>query len=157
MNEQFWETVDFRQRAVEEEYSAQWSGVIPAAQLSSGQKAMIQRLVELSQLAGDWDSYGSPPPSVGATKVATEIVRSPHFDFLPTPMVAPVSGGGVQFEWEIEPRTLEIEVYDSGAVGYLKYEHNEVIEEGLLDSSLLSRLRSLVMWALSARPEEEAA
>ena len=153
MNEQLWEIVDSGEGVLDEEYSAQWSGVISAAQLSGQQKTVIQRLVELSQLPQDWDSYNSPPPSAIATKVATEIVKMPFFDFLPSPLVSPVSGGGVQFEWEIGPRSLEIEILDTGVVQYLKSEHGEPVEDG----PLLSGLRSIVMWTVSARPQEEAA
>lgn len=154
MSEQAWEIVDVGDTTLGNEYSAQWSVVISAAQLSSQQKAVIQRLVELSQLPIDWDSYGSPPPTPAATKVATEIVQMPVFDFLPSPGVSPVSGGGVQLEWEIGSRALEVEILDTGIVQYLKSDRSEPIEEGVLGLPLLPGLRSLALWTVS---EEETA
>ena len=149
-----WEAVEFQP---EYDDSAQWSAVLNTSQLSPRQKSLIKQLVEFSKLPLDWDSYGSPPLSAVAVELAQDVIYCLDLDFFPLPNIAPISGGGVQFEWHIASRSVELDIGDVGVVSYLKTENNNPLEEGVIDEALPSRLRSLIMWTVSGTPVEEAA
>jgi hypothetical protein len=151
VNEQ-WESLEFRR---EYDDSAQWSAVLNTARLSSQQKSLIKRLVELSKLPNDWDSYGSPAVTLLATELAQDVIYVGEWDF--SPNIAPISGGGIQFAWNMGARSLELDISDEGIITYFKAENDEPLEEGVIEDALAARLRSLVIWVASGAPVEEAA
>jgi len=75
---------------------------------------IVNRLVTLSQLTDDWDSYGAEPIAVDALKSAFELVASTMSDDTPTPGIVPTPGGGIQFEWHTANIDLEVEIAPSG-------------------------------------------
>ncbi|MBM2847027.1 MAG: hypothetical protein HW407_2339 [Bacteroidetes bacterium] len=109
--------------------NAQWTRVIPLTGLGQLQIQGIKRLITLRKLPENWDSYGSPPPTEPAVAVAIELLMALDFDELPSPRIIPVSGGGVQLEWDVESRGLELEALRDGSIRYLKVEGGEPIEE----------------------------
>ena len=86
----------------------------------------MQRLDELSRLEEDWDSYEGYPPTEVAVATAkrliaavAERVGSSSKIAVEPVFTAPISSGGVQFEWEGPRVELEVVIGPSGSLGYL--------------------------------------
>jgi len=82
---------------------------------------MLSKIQELCALETNWDSYGSPPPSVAVMAEALILLQraecglrhSPSEDAaIPIPTVVPLSGGGLQFEWQTPLKELELEFFE---------------------------------------------
>ena len=129
--------------------SPQWSGVVVSSDLSRWQIEAVRKLFQLLALPPDWDSYGSPPPSEVAVRAAERLVLGIDLDYFVTPRIVPVSGGGVQLEWSVGSRELEIEIGDEGSAEYLKSLHTEPVEEGQVSLADVPRIRSLLTWLMT--------
>ena len=129
--------------------SPQWSRVVLVSELSQWQIDAIKKLFQLLALPHDWDSYGSPPPSEVAVKTAGRLILDIGLDYFVSPRIVPVSGGGVQLEWRVGSRELEIEINDEGSAEYLKSSHGKPIEEEPIALSDLPRIRSLLTWLIA--------
>lgn len=78
---------------------------------------VLPRLDELAALEENWDSYGSPPPSADLIGHVLMIVQraerllgySSQQSVMPTPSIVPLSGGGIQIEWQTQVKELELE------------------------------------------------
>ena len=126
----------------------QWSEVIDwpwgVHQLPS-----VQRLLTLTNLEKDWDSYGSQPPSEAAIAMGLTLLNGlveVGLENLTTPRINPVSGGGVLLEWEVGSRELELELLSGGVVRYLKIEHGEPIQEDTVTHPMFSQMQDLLLW-----------
>lgn len=86
-----------------------WERAIPVAGLSADQIKAIQKIASFDRLPTNWDSYGSPRISDTVIDSAIELVVT-SFGSAPMPRILPVSGGSIQFEWEMDGRELEIEI-----------------------------------------------
>ncbi|MFQ5853059.1 MAG: hypothetical protein ACE5JU_21070 [Candidatus Binatia bacterium] len=128
---------------------AQWSRVIPVPNLSRWQVEGIKRLVGTMSLPADWDSYGGPPPGDSVVSAAIELLMGLDLDYFLPPRVVPVSGGGVQLEWNFGPRELELHVLEDGSVEYLRTEDGNVLDEGTARAVDFPRVRSLLAWLIS--------
>lgn len=137
--------------------NAQWSRVISLTGLSQLQIQGIKRLITVRKLPENWDSYGSPPPTESAFAIAIRLLTAIDFDELPSPRIIPVSGGGVQLEWDVGIRELELEIMSDGSMKYLKVEHGEPLDEQEIVPLDLARLRSLVTWLISQTSERRVA
>lgn len=129
--------------------SPQWSRVVLVSELSQWQIDAIRKLVQLLALPRDWDSYGSPPPSEFAVKTAGSLILDIDLDYFVSPRVVPVSGGGVQLEWRLGSRELEIEISYEGSAEYLKSLDAKPVEEGQISLGELPRIRSLLTWLMT--------
>jgi len=126
---------------------AQWSSVIPTRALSQWQIQGIKRLNEILSLPENWDSYGSSPPTQDAANTAMNLLTGIDIDYFVAPRVVPVSGGGLQLEWEVGTRGLELEILNDGSVEYLTTERRESYGEGPI--RMVNEVRSLFLWLLS--------
>ena len=106
--------------AYEDTTSTQASEIISVSGLSRWQIEAVRDLIRIASLPHNWDSYGSPPPSKVATKVALNLLIHIRIEYLPCARVTPVSGGGVQIEWDTGRRTLEMEILADGSIEFLK-------------------------------------
>lgn len=95
----------------------------------------VDRLAEYARLGPDWDSYGSPPVSAVALAeglrllvAAQDRLAAVAGQNLVPYHVAPVPGGGVQFEWRGRSRDLEVHVASDGQLGTLLVEKSETGE-----------------------------
>ena len=120
------------------DYSPQW------------QKDALIALFHIALLPNDWDSYGSPPPSQQAVNNRERLLRMIEFEDLPAPHISPVSGGGIQIEWSILSRELELEILPDGSVEYLEIGNEEPLQEGKLNPADSSELQSLLLWLTHA-------
>ncbi len=102
-------------------------------------------LDELSTLPIGWDSYGSPKISDDLIMAAKRFLYQLEFEFI-APRVVPVSGGGIQLEWQIGERELELEFTDSENIGYLKVRNEKPIEESQFNLNDFNAGRSAIQW-----------
>jgi len=103
-------------------------------------------MTQLASLPQNWNSYGSPPVPLELLKNAQNFLNSLKLENIPPPFVAPVSGGGIQFEWHNEDRDLEVEFVEPLTVGYLKLIKDEPIEEGEFSARDYDSARKLIRW-----------
>jgi len=128
----------------------QWSDVIPAPNSSLWQVEGIKRLIRVLKLPENWDSYNSQPPSQIAVNLGIRILAEINQEDILPPTVVPVSGGGVQLEWSVALRELELEISRDGLVEYLKTQSGEPVDEGRI--SHFAEVRFLITWLISAAP-----
>jgi hypothetical protein len=115
-----------------------WNEVLPLTDLPP---MLIDRLRELSQLGDDWDGYASPRITEPAKQSAVKMLSAMRsYAAMPSMQLDPVSGGGLQFSWEIGTRGLEVEILPDGAVEYLVADGDDMVEGALNDLATLLRL-----------------
>lgn len=89
---------------------------------------------EIRALSNRWDSYNASPPSQSAIDFALNFLRdaavmsTAYNSELPIPFLAPTLTGGVQFEWEVGNRELELEISRPNEFYYLKVDEDEESE-----------------------------
>lgn len=127
----------------------QWSAVVPVHTLSSWQIAAVIGILKAANLPDDWDGYGSPPPLQSVVNASIRLLIGVNFDDLPNPYVIPVSGGGLQIEWSVAQRELELEILPDGSVEFLKAERGQPLEEGKLVPVSSSAIQPLLAWLIS--------
>ena len=106
----------------------------------------IDDLDALSKLPIDWDSYGSPKISDDLIIAAKRFLYQLEFEFIAAPRVVPISGGGIQFEWQMGERELELEFIDSDNIGYLKVCNEKPIEESHFNLNDFNAGRNTIQW-----------
>jgi len=121
--------------------------VIPTTDLPTWLRACLPRLLRLCGLKPNWDSYGSPPPSLALVKGVISWLRLAEKETLPEPEVVPASAGGIQLEWYLGKRELEIEFTATGQIEYLRSD-NERREEKEDVIKNLDDLRSPLGWLI---------
>ena len=130
-----------------EEPEDRWEEYTPLTDLPPMHARAIRRMQELSRLPDDWDGYGSPRVSAPARRSAMGTLSLLRSYAIPSMRIDAVSGGGLQFEWEIGSRTLEIEFLPDGSVEYLVADGDEMQEGPVNDrSALLFLLRWLMRY-----------
>lgn len=110
------------------------------------QKDALIALFHVALLPTNWDSYGSIPPLPKVVKNAERLLMAIKFEDLPVPHIVPVSGGGIQLEWSISSRELELEIMPDGSVEYLEVEADKPFHEGELGASNINQIQSLILW-----------
>ncbi len=66
----------------------------------------------------DWNTYGSPPIAQRAIQAAHRLLETGRIQGAPVPQIVPTSDGGIQFEWHLPGRRLEIEIDEEGTMEY---------------------------------------
>ncbi len=137
--------------------NVEWNVVVPVSDLSDLQLKVFKRLFGFRRLLHDWDSYGSSPPSETAINVATKIIKVIDSNRFSMPRINPVSGGGIQLEWDIDTREIEIEILEDGSMQFLRVEGGDPLDEGPISSIADVNVNSLLLWLTPDTIEEEAA
>lgn len=130
--------------------SSTWTEQVSAHGLLTWQMQTIDKVIKLSNLPENWDSYDGKPPAPNTILLAIKLIASlpwSYFDDVPVPAVIPTSEGGLQLEWNSENRELELEVRPSGQIELFRCQNGEPIEEGQLKGK--AHLNSLVSWVLA--------
>jgi len=109
-------------------------------------------LNRVANLPENWDSYGSPSVAVELLSNAENFLDALNAEDIHPPFVAPVSGGGIQFEWQNKARELEIEFVQSNVFGYLKIIDDEPIDEGQFSVQEYNSARLLIKWFKTGQP-----
>jgi hypothetical protein len=119
-----------------------WAQITPLIELGARAAGAVQMLREFARMPQNWDGYDSPPLTTGASHTAMELLAAIG-DGLAGVRIAPVSGGGVQFEWHIGARELELEILPEGSVQFLIVEGGQM-QEG--DVVTRATLEALLRW-----------
>ena len=124
---------------------AQWSSVTPLSSRQSWLIDSLKSVFQLSNLEENWDGHGSPPISRVAVREMVSLLkllelawistdpnkpnicddvlsaglRQSRLEHLRVSHVVPVPGGGLQAEWQVDNRELEIEILPDRSVEYL--------------------------------------
>jgi len=77
------------------------------------------KLFAIAGLPDNWDTYGSPSISSAVLGQSMRLLSQLSNLGFPAPKVLPSSGGGMQFEWEVEAQELEIEILPNGSTLFL--------------------------------------
>lgn len=123
-----------------------WSGV-RTLDGSSWLEAAIEVLNEMAGYKPNWDSYGSPPIHREALENAAWLLlyfHSVNRSSEVVPHVGPVSGGGIQIDWDTKDRSLELEIYPDGRLEYLATAQNQESCSGLIAD--IEQLAELLSW-----------
>jgi len=136
-----------RRQRLAEVYASSTMDAIPTGDLPAWLRASAARLLRLCGLKPNWDSYGSPPPSLALVKGIVRLLQLAEKETLPEPEVVPASGGGIQLEWYLGRRELEIEFTGTGQIEYLRSdnERQEEKEDVVKD---IDDLRCLLGWLI---------
>lgn len=70
----------------------------------------LDRIVELMELAPNWDSYGGSQIDPACILESVRLLLAVTTENTPLPSVVPTSQGGVQLEWHTNGVDLEVEV-----------------------------------------------
>jgi hypothetical protein len=109
-------------------------------------------LNQLATLPENWDSYGSPSVRTEILNNAEHFLNNLDVEKIPPPFVAPVSGGGIQFEWSNQDRDLEVEFVEPHIFGYLKVVKDQPVEEGEHSANDYNSARQLLRWLMLGNP-----
>ena len=112
--------MDFRE-------SGNWADCEPLSQRSVKER-ILECLDDLSSLPKNWDSYGAPRLNRRIIDATRRMVRQFSEDVHVCPVVVPMSTGTVQLEWDVDSRSLEIELESSGRIHYLKWDPANHVE-----------------------------
>jgi hypothetical protein len=104
----------------------------------------------LQELPENWDTYGSPPIAMYAIEGARYLAGLASQSGLPAGRAVPVRGGGIQLEWRLGVKELELEVTPGGAVEFLKVS-GDAMSEGALPAYRDSQVSDLMQWLLQTR------
>lgn len=101
---------------------------------SPSYQVVLKRSQELMRLPEGWNSYGAKSPERRGLASATHFLRDvigvliDHEIEVPTPFLVPTASGGVQFEWKVGPRELELELPEKGRFLFLAVDGSEESE-----------------------------
>lgn len=102
--------------------AAPWDNVAPNAASGAWGQLALQALARMAALPDNWDGYGSPPISRAAIQSARRLVAMLDNQRFPPAKVVPVTGGGINFSWQVKARELDIEILPDGSAEYLTVE-----------------------------------
>ena len=112
-------------------YTGQLSAATPIiSEMSLWLQDSQKELQTLKDLPRNWDSYGSPEITNKASKKVADLLHTLACFGLNKPNLFPVSGGGLQLEWQNAERELEIEVLPEGDIEFLIVDKNGKMKEG---------------------------
>jgi hypothetical protein len=92
------------------------------------------RAEKLLNLNDDWNTYGAKVPGKRAAFFALHFLRDAigvlldHGISAPTPFLAPTASGGVQLEWHLGSRELELEIPEKGRFAFLAVDGSSEVE-----------------------------
>jgi|SRR6266404_1159264 len=144
---------DAQRRIMTAVFGAQWTGVVPLPAATGDLKYIREVAAKLDFIAGlrhNWDGEQGKPIEPRILAIASELLLPLSRFQPPVPRIAPVLGGGIQFEWEVAGRSLEIEILPDGSVEYLTAEGDR-IEEGSLPDLPINEVRTLAGWVMGRR------
>jgi len=122
--------------------------ITPYATSSEWFVDVIKNVVDLSKLNAGWDTYNSAAVTGPAKTQAIRVMTCLNRSRLPAPTIGPISGGGLQFEWNVGPRALELEVLPDGSIEFLRQYEDDRMAEGAIPSDKLDYLREQAGWLI---------
>lgn len=110
--------------------STQWSSVSSVFEENLWSRSARKKLEELSKLPENWNSYGSPAIDQKVIEVTANLLSDLAKLQMPEPEIFPVSGGGIQLEWENSNCGLELEILPNKSIEYLIIDNEGKMLEG---------------------------
>lgn len=112
----------------------------------------VAKVQELADLPEGWDGHGSrriQPASMANMLRILDAIALAYAD-VPSPHIAPISGGALQAEWSLEGRDLEIVTRSDGSIHYLQTDGDDVddMRDGILSASDDAALCQLLDWLI---------
>jgi hypothetical protein len=101
---------------------------------SEAYQQVSTRVEKLLALNEGWDTYEAKVPNRRASFFALHFLRDAigvlldHGISVPTPFLVPTASGGVQLEWRIGPRELELEIPEKGRFEFLAVDGSSEVE-----------------------------
>jgi len=129
---------------------SQWIQIIPffdAAEHAFDRAWLLSAadmVAKLNALTDNWDEEGSPRIRPEIVTKAVEVLCKLSSAIEPMSHACPVPGGGLQLEWQLPDRYLEIEVFPDGSVEYLRRTSGTDPEEGSLSLTDTGTVRELI-------------
>ncbi len=91
--------------------------------------SILAQLDRLKDLPKGWNGYGAQKIDEITIEAAMQFVNDIPKDAIATPLVVPMTGGRLQFEWHRGNRSLQFEFKDPRRIQYLKADDDVGIEE----------------------------
>lgn len=137
-------------RPLEHDPGTQWSQVTLLT--DHWPDRALRRIAELAMMRENWDGYGSPAPDTDVLRNAITLIKAIDIggfgSFLPAPTLVPTMNGGIQLEWRVQTRELELELVLDGPPEYLKSAHGEPFEESVVSTP--ATLGALLSWLVGS-------
>ena len=109
--------------------------------------AIVQELDRLASLPANWDREGAPRIDPAIIRAARHFIARLPPNVAPVPAVVPSAAGNLQFEWNADRRSLELEIESPETIHYLKWDPNEKTEEeDVFDIEDIDRTVHLIQW-----------
>lgn len=110
----------------------------------------LDAVARIAALPSDWDGHGSPQLGSSEREYVVDILASINNEALPIPVVVPVSGGGIQLEWQHAGRELELEIVaGSKSLLFLKVYEDETAEEGCYPIIDQNKTQDILDWLIA--------
>ncbi len=115
---------------------------------------IVSKLKSLGALSSNWDGRGTHGIQNQAVIVGLKILAELPYG-IPRPNVVPVSGGGIQIEWQCNKKEVELEISSDGRRVYVmkaRYLQDEPLEETsieMIGDSIPANLISAAKWIAS--------
>jgi len=107
----------------------------------------LKDIEETALLPLNWDGYGSPPPGMQELQCAKVILGLIEYENFPQPHIVPISGGGIQLEWQYRGRELELEIVSKlGIILFLRVHEDGTTEEDSYPLAAIEITRKLLRW-----------
>ncbi len=126
--------------------NVQWSSVTSLWDADPWLFTALKKLAELARLPENWDGYGSRPVQLAAVEGTARLLAALASVSPPPPHFCPVPGGGVQLEWQVSSRELELEVLPNGSMEFLVVDEEGEMLEGRLAPNRFDEMRTLIGW-----------
>lgn len=124
-------------------------GIVPQEGRPPWLSSALADVARIAKLPPDWDGYGSPQVGAKEREQAIQLLASIAYKDLPAPCIVPVSGGGIQLEWQHCGRELELEIIaESQELTFLQVYEDGTTEEGSYPIADLTKTRELLDWLI---------
>jgi len=135
-----------RRRPISELNTAQGDRFVPVGDPALWMDDALADVDRFDNLQSGWDGGNSVSPGPEVLELARRIIiAAAHKPNAPAPHIAPVSGGGVQLEWHVGTRDLELELLPNGLLAYLRSQ-GEAEDSGDLTIGRVEKAAELVEW-----------
>lgn len=106
----------------------------------------------------DIEADGELIPGLGDFRVAEQtamrarmLLSSIEITSLPSPVVSPVSGGGLSISWSLGPKEVKLSFDPSGETLYFTISDDEILDDGAVDVKAQTPISEHLQWMLDRR------